>query len=109
MNRPPGTELMYGHIDDGSETGACGKGGCGFRTTYLGWIDCPECLVLIDWGLETGLFEGVQDGIYQVQNAAEIAADAAAAAAEARERELERWAQADEGRYYDDDEWDAGY
>lgn len=100
---------MYGHIDDGSETGACGGGGCGFRTIYLIWIDCPDCLVLIDWGLETGLFVGVQEGIYQVRNDAEIAADDAREAQEAREREEARQAQADEGYYYDSGEYETGY
>lgn len=103
---------MTGHIDDGSDTGACGGGGCGFRTVYLVWINCPECLVLIDWGLETGLFEGTKDGIYQPQNAAEIAADAALAVAEEAEREEERRARYEEERYYGgytDDEFDASY
>jgi hypothetical protein len=107
---------MTGHIDDGSDTGACGKGGCGFRTTYLGWIDCPECLVLVDWGLETGLFVGDKDGIVQPQSEAEIAAELAAENARREEEEAERreedrfWGRHAEDDDHDyDDDYNTGY
>jgi hypothetical protein len=73
FGRAPGLENFTGHIDDGSETGACGKGGCGFRTKYIPWITCSECWVIIDWGLESGLLIGSESGITQVLTEAEKA------------------------------------
>lgn len=46
--REPGTEGMTGHLDEGSEAGPCGGAAIGFKTKYIPWITCPDCLVRLD-------------------------------------------------------------
>lgn len=60
--RPPGTEEMTGHLDEGSVGGACGTAGQGFKTTYVPWVTCPECLVHLDLWTEAGALR--LDGYY---------------------------------------------
>lgn len=55
--RVPGTELMTGHIDEGSIGGLCGEAGIGFKTDYLPWICCMKCLVHFDQYVSEGLME----------------------------------------------------
>lgn len=53
--RPPGTEAMTGHLEEGSPGGACGGAGSGFKTDYLPWVNCMDCLVQLDEFSEQGL------------------------------------------------------
>lgn len=60
--RPPGTEEMTAHLDEGSVAGPCDEAGIGFKTKYIPWVNCPGCLVRLDEWAEQGLLE--LDGLY---------------------------------------------
>lgn len=62
--RPPGTEEMTCHLDEGSKGGACGEGYAGFRSDWLPWVSCGTCLVQLDWSIEQTLLE--LKGLYVV-------------------------------------------
>lgn len=55
--REPGTESMTGHLDEGSQAGPCGEAAIGFKTKFIPWITCQNCLVRLDEFEEAGLLQ----------------------------------------------------